>query len=134
VKQVPTVFVVDDRRSVLDSLEAVFKSHGYDVECDNSAGEFIAGQDLNQVGCVVVDPLMNASGHAILRWLHQSDSLLSIALVSGLIDSADFIRQANVPKIAEKPYEVWALLTMVADGLAGSLSRKAVRDRGRLRG
>ena len=134
VKQSPTVFIVDDRPPVLESLKAIFKLHGYTVECFASSAEFIADQGPNQAGCVLVDPLMNPSGHTVLRWLHKSDSLLSIVLISGLIDCADHVRQASVPRIAESPYEVSALLTMVADGLAGSLSRKAIRDRGRLRG
>ena len=133
MKQPPRVFVVDDRPSVLDSLEAVFKSHGYDIQCISSAAEFIAEQNSDQVGCVVIDPLMSADGHSVLKWLHQSGSLMSIVLVSGLIGLVDYSHQAPAPRIAEKPHEIWALLTMVADGLAGSLSRKAIRDR-RLRG
>jgi FixJ family two-component response regulator len=133
VKQPPRVFVVDDRPSVLDSLEALVKSHGYDVQSVSSAAEFIAEQKSDQVGCVIIDPLMSANGQCVLQWLHQSGSLMSIVLVSGLIGSADYSRQAPRPRIAEKPHEVWALLRMVGDGLAGSLTRKAVRDR-RLRG
>jgi FixJ family two-component response regulator len=133
LKQPPRVFVVDDRPSVLESLEAIVKSHGYDVQCIGSAAEFIAEQSANQVGCVVIDPLMSADGHSVLRWLHQSGSLMSIVLVSGLIGSADYSRLAPAPRIAEKPHEIWALLTMVGDGLAGSLSRNEIRDR-RLRG
>ena len=134
MKQPPTVFVVDDRNSVLDSLKIVLNSNGYHVECITSAAEFIAKLNSDQVGCVVIEPLMNASGYTVLRWLHKSGSLLSVVLVSGLIDSADYVRQASEPRITDKPYAIWALLTMVNDGLAGSLSRKAVRDRGRPRG
>jgi two-component system, LuxR family, response regulator FixJ len=134
VKLPPAVFIVDDRPAVLDSLRVLLKSHGYTVACIDSAADFIADQNPNQAGCVLVDPLMSASGHTVLRWLHDSGSLLSIVLVSGLIDSADFIRQTAEPRIAENPYEVSALLTMVADAIAGSLSRQAVRDRGRLKG
>jgi FixJ family two-component response regulator len=134
VKQSPTVFVVDDRPQVLESLKAIFKAHGYTVECFASSAEFIADQGPNQAGCVIVDPLMNPSGRTVLQWLHKSDSLLSIVLISGLIASADRVQQASVPRISESPYEIWVLLTMVADGLAGSLSRKSIRDRGRLRG
>ena len=106
MKLSPTVFVVDDRPQILESLKAIFMLHGYTVECFASSAEFIADQGPNQAGCVVVDPLMNPSGHTVLRWLHKSDSLLSIVLISGLIDCTDHARQASVPRIAESPYEV----------------------------
>ena len=134
MKLPPTVFIVDDRHDVLSRLKMVLQSHGHTVRCKDSASEFIAEQDPNQAGCVLIDPLMDTSGSTVLRWLHESSSLLSIVLISGLVDSADFIRGTNAPRIAEKPYEISALLTMVADGIAGSLSRKVIRDRGRLKG
>jgi FixJ family two-component response regulator len=135
VKQPPTAFIVDDRLAVLDSLESMLKTHGYATRCFTSAAEFIAEQDLNLVGCVLVDPLMNSGGGAVLKWLHESGSLLSIVLISGLVDSADFLPYASpATRVLQKPYEVSALLTMVADGLAGSLSRQAVRERSKLRG
>ena len=134
MKLPPTVFIVDDRFTVLNDLKVILQAYGHSVRCIGSASEFIAEQDPNQAGCVLIDPLMDTSGSTVLRWLHESGSLLSIVLVSGLIDAADFIRDSNAPRIAKKPYEVSALLTMVADGIAGSLSRKVVRDRSRLRG
>ena len=134
MKQSPIVFIVDDRPAVLESLEGILAPHGYAIECFASSAEFIAEHGPNQVGCVLVDPLMNASGHSVLRWLHESDSPLSIVLISGLIDCVDHVRQASEPRIARSPYQVSALLTMVADALAGSLSRQATWDRGRAKG
>jgi FixJ family two-component response regulator len=132
VKKPPTVFIVDDRSPVLRSLEAVIKKHGFPVQCHTSAEDFIANQDPDQVGCVLVDPLRAIDGDVVLRWLHDSGSQLAIALISGLINSPDSTAQDDASNpILDKPYEISALLTMVADGLSGSLSRNVIRERSR---
>ena len=68
----------------------------------------------------------------MLRWLHESGSLLSVALISGLMESAGSASSEgpSAPIVLE-PHEVSALLTMVTDGLAGSISRHVIRDRTR---
>jgi two-component system response regulator TtrR len=128
----PTVFIVDDRSDVLELLEEVIKKRGFPVQCFTSAAGFIAELERNQVGCVLVDPLAGTGGDQVLRWLHDSGSLLAIVLISGLIYSSAFTSKPNLSApIVEKPYEISALLTMVADGLAGSISRKVIRERTR---
>jgi DNA-binding NtrC family response regulator len=134
VKQSPTISVVDDRPPVLESVKAILKLHDYPVECYSSSSEFIAYQSLNDAGCVLVDPLRNSDGHAVLKWLYKFDNLLSIVLISGLIDCGEDVGKTTVPRISELPYLVSALFTMMADRLAGSISRKVIRNRGRLMG
>jgi len=135
VKQPPTIFIIDDDPAVTASLVAVLQAHGYTVQCFESAIEFMAEQDPSHVGCVLIDLMsQKSSGAQLLIWLHESGSLLSLALISGL-DAADLVRKDHASfAVVEKPYQLSALLTMVADGVAGSLSRHAVRDRSRLRG
>ncbi len=135
MKQPPTVFIIDDDPAVTASLAAVLQAHGYAIQCFESAIEFLAEQDPSHVGCILIDLMtQKASGAQLLMWLHESGSLLSLALISGL-DAADLVRkEEGTFAVIEKPYQLSALLTMVADGVAGSLSRHAVRDRSRLRG
>ena len=74
-----------------------------------------------------------SSNHAVdlFRWLQATGSLLSVVIVTGLIDAAARAgREAAKSDSHDKPPEVATLLTMVADGVAGSLSRQAVRQRG----
>jgi hypothetical protein len=73
---------------------------------------------------------MSTDGDVVLRWWHESGSLLSIVLISGLIESSDLVsNQGPSASMAERPYLISALLTMVTDGLAGSLSRKVIQER-----
>ena len=131
MKRLPKVFVVDDDPVVLESLEAVLSEQGYGVTCFTSAREFMAQHHPIEVGCILVDLMMpGVSGSDLLRWLQESGSLLSFVITSGLFDSTDEI-QPNRPhvQLLEKPYEISTLLTMVEDGIAGSLKRRAGRGR-----
>src|SRR5262245_38333175 len=126
VKQSPRVFVVGDDSAVLKSLDAVLTSRGYTAKCFRSAEEFLAEHHPSQVGCVLLDlatPRMD--GRALLERLQESGSLLSVVVISGLINEPvlDFEVSEAVPTLA-KPYEISTLLQMVEDGVAGSIRRR----------
>ena len=128
MKQPPTVFIVDNRPAILSSLEAAVKAHGFPVQCYDSAAQFIAEQNPGRVGCALIDPLIADQGGAVLRWLHESDSLLSLVLISGLIRSISQTEHSPSAASNLQPYEAFALVTMVTDGLAGSISRQVIRE------
>jgi FixJ family two-component response regulator len=129
VKHLPKVFIVDDEAAVLKSLEAVLTPRGYDVSYFRSADEFIAQHHPTQVGCVLIDLLMpGLAGGEVLRHLQDSGSLLSVIIISGLIEPGAFASRENAGmSMLEKPYEMSTLLTMIQDGIAGSFRRRAER-------
>ena len=132
VKQLPIVFVLNDNTDVLNWTEATLRSQGLTVKCFSSIAAFITDPSPKQVGCILIDVLMS-SNHAVdlFRWLQATGSMLSVVIVTGLIDAAARVgRESATAGSKEKPPEVAMLLTMVADGVAGSLSRQAVRERG----
>jgi FixJ family two-component response regulator len=131
VKHLPKVFIVDDETAVLKSLDAVLSPHGYEVAYFRSAQEFLAQHHPTQVGCVLIDLLMpGMGGSEVLRHLQDSGSLLSVIIISGLIDPRAFeSRETAWITMLEKPYELSTLLTMIEDGIAGSFRRRAERHR-----
>lgn len=133
MKRSRKVFVVDDDSAVLMSLQAILTGQGYAVECFTSAEEFLAQHHPTQVGCVLVDLLMpGMGGGELLRRLRESGSLLSVVIVTGLFDVASFdVQEDHSELLLEKPYEVSTLLTMVEDGIAGSVRRRAKQARGK---
>jgi FixJ family two-component response regulator len=135
VKQPPTLFIIDDDPGATLSLVTVLKAHGYQIQTFGTAVEFLAERDPSQVGCILIDPVTQGASIAqLLTWLHEAGSLLSLVIISGL-DAPNLIhKKDDSTAVLQKPFELSALLTMVADGVAGSLSRHAVRDRSRLRG
>ena len=128
MKPLPKVFVVDDDPAVLSSIEALLTAQSYDVKCFASAEEFIAQHDPTHVGCVVIDLSTAATdGGELIRHLHETQSLLSVVIISGLIDSAIPRPHGTEPApIVAKACEVWILLTMIEDAIAGSLKRDRV--------
>jgi two-component system response regulator TtrR len=123
VKHTAKVFVIDNDPAVLASLEAILAAAGYDVRCFTSAQDFLAQYHPTQVGCLLVD--LKVPGSELLQRLDEAGSLLSVVIISGLVDSA---RQPDKPPaipILIKPFEASTLLTMVEDAIAGSVRRRA---------
>jgi FixJ family two-component response regulator len=86
-----------------------------------------------QVGCVLIDLLLpGMSGSDVLRFLQESRSLLSVVIISGLIDPLAMEEESESVALLEKPFKISALLTMIEDGIAGSFRRRAERHRGGL--
>jgi two-component system response regulator TtrR len=128
----PKVFVVDDDPAVLNSTEALLAAQGYAVKCFTSAEEFLKQHHPTQVGCILIDLWMpGMGGSELLRRLKESRSLLSIIVISGMLDSAalDEQEKASVPVLA-KPYDLPTFLTMIEDGIADSVRRRSEQLRG----
>jgi len=126
VNQVPKVFVIDVDSAVSSSIESLLAAQSYEVLCFDSAEEFIAQHHPTHLGCVVIDlSVPDTNGSELIRHLHETQSLLSVVIVSGLIDSAvRHSREKFALPILAKAYESWTFLTMIEDAIAGSLKRK----------
>lgn len=141
MKHLPKVFVVDDDVAILTSVEAVLIEQGYSVKCFKSAEEFLAQHHPTEVGCILVDLLMpGMSGGELLNHLQETGSILSVVIITGLIESVPtgeaqitslpLEAQITSLPLLEKPYEVSTLLKMVEDGIAGSVRRRAKKLHG----
>jgi FixJ family two-component response regulator len=132
VKQLPKVFVIDQNEAVLNLLAALLGAHGYEVKCFTSVEEFIAQHHPTQVGCVLVDLLMpGMGGSELLEFFEESGSILSVIVISSLIDSAASPKFVS-PRVSvlKKPYEIFTLLAAVKAGVTKSLRRRAQRRSG----
>jgi CheY-like chemotaxis protein len=134
VKHLPKIFVVDDDPAVMKVIEAILTPQGYDVRSFKSVEEFLAHHHPTQVGCVLVDLIMlGTSGSELLQSLHETGSLLSVVIYSGLIAPPEFDDPGLLSaSLLEMQYEAATLVTMVADGVAGSFRRRGDRHRGEL--
>jgi FixJ family two-component response regulator len=133
VKHLPKVFLIDDESTLLKSLVEVLLRHGYDVQYFSSALAFMSQHHPNQVGCVLIDLMLpGTSGSDVLRFLQESRSLISVVIISGLVDSSAFEDEGETVALLEKPFKLSTLLMMIEDGIAGSFRRRAERHRGGL--
>ncbi len=135
MKVLPIVFVVDDDPIIVDSLRAVLAAQGHVVRCFHSAEEFLAQLSSNAVGCVLIDLILpGINGNSLWRRLVATDSLLSVIILTGWIESLDLTWQKTpTGAVLEKPYDISVLTSLITDGIDQSLKKKSERDRGRMR-
>lgn len=84
------IVVIDDDFRVLESLENLLISEGFDVELFESADHFLASGDLEQVQCLVTDLEMpGTKGDELVKVLRAKEVVLPVVVISGHRDNFD---------------------------------------------
>jgi FixJ family two-component response regulator len=124
------VFVVDDDRSVRDSLRRLFISVGLAVEVFPSAQAFLESPRPDSPACLVLDVrLPGLSGLDLQRELARTDSALPIVFLTGHGDIPMSVRamKAGAVEFLTKPVREQDLLDAIR--LAIARDRAGRRDR-----
>lgn len=126
MRDVSSVFVVDDDEAVLLSVKALLQRQGYDVQCYESADRFLGEQLLSQPGCLVTDVRMpGMDGIELQEKLLSEKSPLSVVVVTGVADvpSTVHIMKNGAVTLLQKPYQPGELVAAVKQGLESSMVR-----------
>ena len=116
------IAVVDDDRSVLESLEMLLASAEYDVRSFSAATALLESGCLREIDCLISDvgmPVMD--GFELARSVHAARPELAVILVSGRPDLLNRSSR-DVPgryRLVKKPFNGPELLTIVGDALRG---------------
>lgn len=124
------VFVVDDDRSVRDSLRRLFTSVGLTVEVFPTAQAFLESPRPDSPACLVLDVrLPGLSGLDLQRELARTDSTLPIVFLTGHGDIPMSVRamKAGAVEFLTKPVREQDLLDAIR--LAIERDRAGRRDR-----
>ena len=79
----PTVFLVDDDRSIQRGISRLIRAAGYEVEIFSSAEEFLQHPLNNEVGCILLDVQMDGlSGPELRDLLDQRSSEIPIVFMT----------------------------------------------------
>ncbi|HEY3252574.1 MAG TPA: response regulator [Polyangiaceae bacterium] len=112
------VAVVDDDPRILESLEDLLESAGYEVRLHSSGGSLLAS-DIADIDCVITDIGMpGMDGFEVRDRLKQRRSELQVFLISGRRDPSD--EQAEDlagTEFFRKPFDGPALLAAIARAL-----------------
>ncbi len=135
-----TVFIVDDDPGIRDSLEMLLQTAGYETQAFASATEFLAGNMLNTVGCLIADVQMpEMDGVTLQKELKSRGSPLQVIVMTGHADIPIAVgaMKAGAVDFLEKPFDDHVLLTSVAKALdratmAGDHVREARNTSARL--
>jgi two-component system response regulator FixJ len=117
---VPTVFIVDDDRSVRDALSVLLQAEGLENKAFASGQDFIASLSAGQTGCVITDVRMpGMDGLSLVRALKGYHEHLPIIVITGHADVtlAVHAMKAGALDFIEKPFESGAILKAVRHAL-----------------
>ena len=135
----PTIFLVDDDRTLLDDMQELLKGHGRRVEVYASGTAFLEAGGQDRTGCLVVDALMpGMGGIALLERLKAENRSLPSIMVTGHGDIPMAIRamKAGAADFLEKPVRLDKLVASIdraleraGDSVKHSLWRQAATER-----
>src|SRR5512142_486653 len=79
-----TVFVVDDDHAIRESLSGLLEASGYRTSAYDSAGAFLASEQLGSHGCVIADIRMpDMDGLELQAEMNARGSRLAVIIMTG---------------------------------------------------
>ena len=123
----PTVIVIDDDQSVREALKGLFESVGLSAETHGSVKEFMAADDPEKAGCIVLDiRLPGQSGLEFQEALAKSGLPRSVVLISAHVDVPMAVRamKAGAIDVLNKPVREQDLLEAVNRAIADDAARR----------
>jgi FixJ family two-component response regulator len=118
----PLVALVDDDESVRDSLPALLRECGFEVQVFISAEAFLASGSLDRINCLILDVSMpGMSGPELQQELRLHQRSIPIIFITGDADDAvrsRLLKQGAVECLS-KPFSDTALLKALDLALRG---------------
>jgi FixJ family two-component response regulator len=127
----PIVFVVDDDRSVRDSLRRLITSIGMTVEVFPTAQAFLSAPRRDAPGCLVLDVrLPGLSGLDLQRELVDSNTTLPIIFLTGHGDIPMSVQamKAGAAEFLTKPFRAQDLLDAIRHAIDRDRAARAERQ------
>lgn len=122
------VYVVDDDRSVLASLESLLSCEGYEVRTYESPKDFLNARCPDLPGCLILDVrLRGASGLEFQRELARAGIATPIVFITGHGDVPMSVTamKSGAVEFLLKPFRDQDLLDAVREGIARDRRRRA---------
>jgi FixJ family two-component response regulator len=113
------VAIVDDDQRLLESLQDLLESAGYDVKAFSSARALLDSAALPEIDCLVTDIGMpGMDGFELERAAQKRRPDLPVILITGRHEIAELPR-AKHNRFFRKPFDGQALLAAIGDALKG---------------
>lgn len=124
----PTVFIVDDDRSIGRMMERMMRSVGLNHRLFHSADEFLNAFTSASAGCLVLDIRMpGISGLELQKTLNDRGCKMPIIFMTGYADVTMAVdaMQNGAFGFVEKPFRPQLLLDRINDALRADSERRA---------
>jgi CheY-like chemotaxis protein len=122
------ILLVDDERSIRESLSKVLRAEGYEVVLAENGQEAIEKHEAEDVDLLLMDiglPVKN--GWTALAWLTAVDPLLPVIIITGHWKESERAAASRADVLMEKPLDVPLLLRIMHELLTESLEVRARR-------
>jgi two-component system response regulator FixJ len=126
----PTIFVIDDQRSVRDAIGEMLSVFGFVVEVFDSARAFLDKVHATRPGCVVADVRMpGMDGIALVGEMSRRAIGIPVILISGHADVPMAVAgiKAGADDFIEKPIDDARLVAAINRALARVFSAQGAR-------
>lgn len=124
----PTVFIVDDDRSIGRMMERMMRSVGLNHRLFHSADEFLDAFTFSSAGCLVLDIRMpGISGLELQQTLNDRGCKMPIIFMTGYADVTMAVdaMQNGAFGFVEKPFRAQLLLDRINEALRADSERRA---------
>ena len=126
----PSIFLIDDHASVRDALTEMLSVLGYSVKAYESADDFLARLEKQDLGCIVADVKMpGMDGIGLVRELARRKIALPVVLISGHADVPMAVAaiKSGAQDFIEKPIDDAQLVAAINRALAGTFERQDIQ-------
>jgi len=126
----PTIFLIDDHKSVRDALGEMLSVFGYSVQAYETADRFLESLDESLSGCVVADVRMpGTDGIGLVRKIVRRNLNLPIVLISGHADVPMAVAaiKSGADDFIEKPVDDTELIAAINRALARTSEQQDVK-------
>ena len=98
------ILVVDDERSIRESLSKVLRAEGYEIVLAENGQQAIEKLAQEPIDLLLLDlGLPGKDGWATLRWLAQVSPLLPVIIITGRWKQGELAAAAKVDVLMGKP-------------------------------
>ena len=110
-----TVFVLDNDLRVLDALDAMLSSYGYDVRTFSHPDDFLSSPKGNAPACLILDLELGATDGLTLQQQLMEDAAMPIIFLSGITDIRKTVKamRAGASEVLLKPVDEGQLIPAV---------------------
>src|SRR5437667_1760916 len=108
------ILVVDDDRSIRESLSKILQAENYEVVLAENGQEAIENHGAERIDLLILDlnmPVIN--GWVTLDWLAAVNPLLPFIIITGRSNQRALAETAGADVLMEKPHDVPLLLEKV---------------------
>ena len=119
------VFIIDDDEEILAGYSLLLRSAGYSVECFNRTDQFLASENYNGAGCILLDVFLEGkTGIELQEEIESKFECLPIIFISGhgnIPMSVEVIKKGAV-NFLQKPIDDKDLFNAIEEALHRSNS------------